>query len=359
MTTQTTSSEGLSPTNPLNNDLMLVASLLQDTVAKRPGPKGGKIKVFPKGHANGKKYWHQKRKGEKPRSTGIEVEEGTTADDVRDLLKLQERAVQKGHLSPRDVPISAAVAHWIANNRPMSDASASAHKRYNDALFKFTMVLAFFPGKTWGDLNSAATKAYGEWRTGKPVRGYAPCPKTCGSLSTVHGDLSYLDAAIEGLATEKQYPWRPQFWIPTKEGNREVWLTRRQVARLVWAIRGRQWDRAAGRWKTKEEIDPETGEVRTVLDLRPSEVIKARRILFRLLMIGLFTGTRHKVMLNLRWTPHPDHGCFDLLQGIIHRNGHSRNPSKGKKRMSSYVRAICCAGCAAGMRLTRQPASTA
>jgi integrase len=336
MPTQTTSSD---PMNPLNNDLMLVASLLQDTVAKRPGPKGGKIKVFPKGHPDGKKYWHQKRDGEKPRSTGIEVVEGTTAeaDRVRSLLTVQDHAVQKGHMSPRDVPIAAAVEHWIANNRPTSDASVSAHKRYNDALFKFTMVLAFFPGKTWNDLSSAATKTYGDWRTGKPVAGHGPCPKTCRSLSTVHGDLTYLDAAIEGLAAEKQYPWRPQFWIPTKEGNREVWLTRQQVARLVWAIRGRQWDRVAERWLTKQEVDPETGEVRTVLDLRKPEVIKARRILFRLLMIGLFTGTRHDVMLKLRWTLHPEHGCFDLVQGIIHRNGHSRNPSKGKKRMSSYV----------------------
>jgi integrase len=337
MPTQTTSSEALNPMNPLNNDLMLVASLLQDTVAKRPGPKGDKIKVFAKGHPGGKKYWHQKRKGEKPRSTGIEVVEGTTADQVRNLLTTQEMAVQKGHLAPRDVPISAAVAHWIANNRPTADMSGSAHKRYNDALFKFTMVLAFFHGKTWGDLNSAATKAYGDWRTGKTVAGHGPCPKTCGSLSTVHGDLSYLDAAIEGLAAEKQYPWRPQFWIPTKEGNREVWLTRQQVARLIWAIRGRQWDRVMDRWLTKQEADPDTGEVRTVLDVRKPEVIKARRILFRLLMIGLFTGTRHKVMLNLRWTPHAEHGCFDLVQGIIHRNGHSRNPSKGKKRASSYV----------------------
>lgn len=337
MATQTTSSGALNPTNPLNNDLMLVASLLQETVAKRPGPKGGKIKVFPKGHPDGKQYWHQKRDGEKPRSTGIEVVEGTTADDIRALLTVQETAVQKGHMSPRDVPIAAAVEHWMANNRPTADMSVSAHKRYNDALFKFTMVLAFFPGKTWKDLNSAATKAYGDWRTDKPVAGHGPCPKTCGALSTVHGDLSYLDAAIEGLAAEKQYPWRPQFWIPPKEGNREVSLTRQQVARLIWAIRGRQWDRVAQRWKIRKEVDPETGEVRTVLDLRKSEVVKARRILFRLLMIGLFTGTRHKVMLNLRWTPHAEQGCFDLVQGIIHRNGHSRDPSKGKKRASSYV----------------------
>jgi hypothetical protein len=47
-------------------------------------------------------------------------------------------------------------------------------------LFKFTMVLDFFPGKTWKDLNSAATKAYGDWRTDKPVA--ARCRQTAGLL---------------------------------------------------------------------------------------------------------------------------------------------------------------------------------
>jgi integrase len=339
MTTQTTSSEALNPSSSLYSDVMLSASMLKEAAVARPGPKGGKIKVFPKGHPGGKKYWHYKCKGEKPRSTGIPVEEGTTAeaDRVHALLTVQESAVQNGHMSPRNVPIAAVVAHWIENNRPTEESSVSAHKRFNDALFKFKMILAFFPGKTWKDLNSAATKSYGAWRTGKTVAGHAACPKACGKLATVHGDLSLLDSAIEGLAAEGQMTWRPQFWIPTKEGNREVWLTRQQVARLIWAIRGRQWDRVMDRWLTKQEVDPETGEVRAVLDLRKPEVIKARRILFRLLMIGLFTGTRHKVMLNLRWTPHAEHGCFDLVQGIIHRNGHSRNPSKGKKRASSYV----------------------
>jgi integrase len=325
-------------TGVLDNDGMLASSLLKEARAKRPGPKGGKKKAFIR-RRDGKLYWYVKKRGQPPYSTGIEVTEGTTAEDILALVHVQETAAERGFLSPRSVPVEAVISHWINANRPDAGAHVSVHKRFNDALFKFGLIAVFMKGKTLGEIISPLTKQFVGWRLGATDarNKLPPCPKICGSRATVHGDLTLLAKAIAGYVADHGLSWEPNFYIPTKEGHREAWLTRDQVARMVWAIRGRIWDEETGGWRTEEVYDPVTGEVSTRRQLRPQADRDTRRILFRLLMIGLYTGSRHDVLLNLHWKSRPDHGCFDLDRGVIHRNGHSQNPARGKPRMSSYV----------------------
>jgi integrase len=331
-------SDTIRSTSVLDNDGMLANSLLKEHRAKRPGPKGDKMKAFPRWR-NGKSYWYVKKRGQRPYSTNIEVKDGDLAEDIVIAVRLQETAAERGFLSPRSVAIEAVIAHWMDANRPDPGARYSIHKRFNDALFKLSLIALFMKGKTLGDVISALTKQYVGWRVGDvDGRSNLPvCPKTCESLSTVHGDLTLLAKAITGYAKDHGLTWEPNFYIPNKDRGRTAWLTRDQVARMIWAIRGRIWDETIGGWLTEEIVDPVTGVVSTRRQLRPQIDRDTRQAVFRLLMIGLYTGSRHNVMLNLHWKPRADHGYFDLDHGILHRNGHSQNPNRGKPRMSSYV----------------------
>jgi len=55
------------------------------------------------------------------------------------------------------------------------------------------------------------------------------------------------------------------------------------------------------------------------------------RHLARLILVGLYTGTRPGAILRLRWLPSTDAGWFDLGTGVLHRRGSQTRSSKKKQ----------------------------
>lgn len=139
----------------------------------------------------------------------------------------------------------------------------------------------------WGSRTLAAVKGqacrdYVAWRTAQAVRN-ADRQVT---PATARHDLKTLRAAIHHWHREHgPLPSLPAVTLPAPPPPRERWLTRAEAAAALWhALRTRQAGHVA-----------------------------------RVLLIGLYTGTRSAALLRLKWLPSTEGGWIDLEGGVIHR----------------------------------------
>lgn len=119
-----------------------------------------------------------------------------------------------------------------------------------------------------------------------------------GNLGGARRDLEVMRAAINYYHAEHTLDMVPKVTLPEKGMPRQRWLTRRDVARLL---------RAARREK-------QCGH------------------LIRLILIGLYTGTRLTAILNLQWMPNTNGGHVDLERGVIYRRADGERVAHNKRR---------------------------
>lgn len=111
-------------------------------------------------------------------------------------------------------------------------------------------------------------------------------------------DLEILRAAINYYHAEYTLDVVPKISLPQKGTPRQTWLTRQEVARLLRAARN----------------EKQCGH------------------LVRLIMIGLYTGTRLSAILNLQWIPNTNGGHVDLDRGVIYRKAEGERVAHNKRR---------------------------
>ena len=152
--------------------------------------------------------------------------------------------------------------------------------------------LQWWTGKKLADVNGRNCRAYLAWRTRQTYRGRAI------SEHTARHDLKTLRTAINWYHREHgPLPSVPRVTLPPKPAQRkDYWLTRDEVAARIRSARK----------------SPRTAHVA------------------RLVLIGVYTGTRPGAILGLKWLPSPTGGWFDLEQGVLHRRG--PNARRSKKR---------------------------
>jgi integrase len=119
-----------------------------------------------------------------------------------------------------------------------------------------------------------------------------------GNLGGSRRDLEVMRAAINYYHAENTLDMVPKITLPEKGMPRQKWLTRQEIARLL---------RAARREK-------QCGH------------------LVRLIMIGLYTGTRLTAVLNLQWMPNTTAGHVDLDRGVIYRRAEGERVAHNKRR---------------------------
>ena len=138
---------------------------------------------------------------------------------------------------------------------------------------------------------------------------------------TARNELKRLKTLVAWHTTTRHsIVFEPFWWFPEESPAREVWFTRRQVAHLICAARGRTWDPKTKDWKRRPD-----GR----LAIRPPHH-QSTRALIRLAFLGVFTATRGDAMIRTRW-PHArdnDHPWLQLkrTRPIYHRRG--RRPSR-------------------------------
>lgn len=151
-----------------------------------------------------------------------------------------------------------------------------------------TPIIEWWGDKTLADVRKTTCAEYLEWRVKQGVK-----------ESTARHDLKTLRAAINYYHAEHgPLPAVPVVSIPDAPPPREdYWLTRKEVAdRIRVALRN-----------------------------------KRLRHIARMLLIGVYTGTRPGAILDLRWVPSTEGGWFDLESETLYRKGLGRTESKKRQ----------------------------
>jgi integrase len=142
-----------------------------------------------------------------------------------------------------------------------------------DIGYNITNLLKWWGDKTVANISVKSCRAYIETKT-KPAAG-ADLKVLKGAVIYWHKEYGPLDAV-------------PEFELPPQNPPKERWLTREEAARLLWAARRYQHMR-------------------------------------RLILLGLYTGSRPGVILALRWDQ------IDLKAEIMTRTPHGRSQDKKKR----------------------------
>ncbi len=235
--------------------------------------------------AKGVRLWLEARKGREPvyviRDGARKISTGCHDNDLSGaneaLAAYLARTISPNTRERDPARISCAevlmlYARDIAPSRP-SAATIGYHMK---ALMPF-----------WGDkmLGQVRRSACGKY-TGQ--RGVSP--------STCRGELKTLQAAINYWHGESPLVAVPRVSLPDEAPPRTRVLERREVAAMLWACRRLKLPHVA-----------------------------------RFILIGLYTGTRHAAILELKWLPDFHGGHCDVERGILYRRGHGERETSKRR----------------------------
>jgi hypothetical protein len=180
-----------------------------------------------------------------------------------------------------------------------------------------------------------------------------PNPRT-----TAIGHLRLLKRLTHDFAQKEETRYEPSILVPKKRKRKKgrFYFTRDELARLLWACRGRRWDPDkiwtetvkgealihVGGWQTRTIV--EKGIARETRVMLRRDHVAARKGMARAIEIGFRTGSREEVIAAYTW-PSKGRGrrvkaatmdVDDEGQGWNHRRG-SREEDTNKSRPSSKV----------------------
>jgi integrase len=174
-------------------------------------------------------------------------------------------------------------------------------------------LLGWWGDKMVADVKRSTCKAYVAHRTAQPIRHGATGRMV--SDQTARRELETLSAAIGYWHGEDPLYTRPTVWLPDKPESQRDALTRNQAAALLKAARGYRWDVEAGAWKRLRDSGPSN-----------------RAHMKRFILLGLYTGSRSKVITSLLREESPAHPFQDLDKGMIYRRGRAERETANKRR---------------------------
>lgn len=180
---------------------------------------------------------------------------------------INARGVNRHTHTPETFLVSEALLIYGQEHAP----TAAAPERIGYAL---KALLPFWDKLTVSDVTKATCRRYASAR-GK-------------SAGTIRRELGTLRAAMNYCAQEGHLTRAPFVHMPDKPNNKERWLTREEVARLIRAARS---------------------------DVRSKH-------LARFILLALYTGSRKAAVLDLRFEPHPRGGWIDCERGVMYRAAH-------------------------------------
>jgi integrase len=158
--------------------------------------------------------------------------------------------------------------------------------------FHMTPLLSFFEGKTCGFIDDGSCQAYVRARE-NGLDGRRPVKST-----TARRELETLAAALTHALRRKKLAVPVFVALPNKAPARQRWLQPSEAAALLAGALG--YEKTEDGWK--RTASPQYHVARFIL-------------------IGLYTGTRHEAILQMRWGVNSEGGWFDLDRGVMYRRG--------------------------------------
>lgn len=166
----------------------------------------------------------------------------------------------------------------------------------------------------WGDHTLAQVR-------GTTCRGYTEARTSAGvAASTIRRELGVLSAAINHWHAEHgPLTSVPIVTMPLPPPPRERWLTRSEAARLLAGALG---------WYEERWCDVET---RQELSCWRRSRFEINRHAARFILLGIYTGTRHKALLDCQWMPNTTGGWIDLGTGVMYRKAEGATQTKKRQ----------------------------
>lgn len=237
--------------------------------------------------AKGARLFLRERKGREPvyvilDTGGIEQSTGSgdraTAEIALANYIARKNRSTSGPAEASDMSVADVLAIYGEEHAPtLSDPARIA--------YAMTPLLAF-----WGESNVSAIK-------GATCRRYAAERKL--KDGTIRRELNVLAAACNYAVREGYLVSAPPVTMPKPPETSQRALTRDEIARLLWACRGRYG---------------------------------LRRHLAQFILVSIYTGTRKDAVLNIRLSgPALDTGWFDLEQGLLYRRGVGERATKKRR----------------------------
>ncbi len=163
-------------------------------------------------------------------------------------------------------------------------------------------IMDWWAGKTVAHINGRNCRACVGWRTAQTRRakGESRAPKANISDQTARHELKTLRAALRSYHAEYgPLSCLPKVTLPERTPQRtDYWLTRKEAAKRVHVARKRS----------------------------------STRYIARMLLIGVYTGTRPGAILGLKWIPSTTSGYFDLDTLTLHRRGSQSRRTNNKRQ---------------------------
>jgi integrase len=203
---------------------------------------------------------------------------------------------------------------WLVTDvlRLYAEAIVPSHRRPKKSLERILQLGDFWQGMTLADVTGSSCRRYVAWRCAMPWKSSKAekGPQRLVSPAGARRELEDMRAAInwhrkEGLCREVI-----EVTLPDRSQPEERWLTRDEVARLLWAA-----------WR-KREVQQGTPTER-----RPW------RHLARFIIAALYTGSRQAVVIGAALTVREGAGYIDLESGIFYRRPRGED-DRNKRRPS-------------------------
>jgi hypothetical protein len=189
-----------------------------------------------------------------------------------------------------DLPIAEVIAVYLREQ-------AIKAKRADFLIYTAESTLRWWGDKTLADVRLKTCEDYVTWRRAEGV-----------GIATARHDLKTLRTAIHYWHDAYgPLPAMPKVTLPAAPKGRIRWLTRSEMARLLWAARRRH-----------------QAQRRRYHNTRSNEPYTADSVM-RALLLGVYTGSRPGAVLALSWVPSTVGGWIDIENGVIYRRGEAED----------------------------------
>ena len=222
--------------------------------------------------------------------------------------------------APSDLPVETAVAFYLTRlaDAPEGEERAAPERQ----AYAWQAMAPFWGGKTCAEVTEQSTKDYARWRH---EGGDLDEERRAVSWTTARRELGMLRAALNASHRGGILTSSPIVWLPPKGEPRPDWLTRAELARLIWELwqgpRHRREDGALG---------PRSRRTQHAA---------------RLVLAGAYAGSRPRTTARTTWRERRDGPWVDLESGVWHRRGKdepatvkSRKPFRASDRLIAHLR---------------------
>lgn len=276
---------------------------------------------------------------------GVEVSTGCGPGERAGAEEALARYLTRKHTSaigthnPGVLPIADVLSLYADHKDPGASATPRERDLYDRSLIYVEHLLQFFGARPLSDIRAAICRDYVRWRSheGPAAPEWPQRRARAVSDQTARRELVVLSAAINHYHAEYTLDMVPVVTLPPVAPTNRRGLDHTEAAAMLAGALGFYRDEAG------------------ILRRRPKSTRTQRKRTARLILLALYSGSRHGAIRESSWLPRMDGPWIDVERGILHRRGVAeketdkrRPPARIPPRLLAHLKRWRAADLAAG-----------